>query len=89
VEKIGYGETKRLAAERFCRGDIHGLGRWIGIDGLGKSGRGAHPVATFPLRCAWHIAIEARHSRDDDLFAIRLVHAVANPTSKRHAQGPE
>jgi hypothetical protein len=61
----------------------------VGIDGLGESGGGAHPVAKFPLAVTWLVTIEARHSRHDDLVAIRLVHAVANPTAKRHAQGPQ
>jgi hypothetical protein len=49
----------------------------MGIDGLGVRRGRAHFLAALPLRRRRHIAIEARHPRDDDLVTIGLVHAIA------------
>jgi hypothetical protein len=89
VQKIGYRQSKRLAAERFRRRHVDRLGCWMGIDGLGEGRCCAHLRASIPLRCARHIAFETRDPRDDDLGAIGLVHAVADPTAQCHAHGPE
>ena len=89
AQKIGDRQSKRLAAEGLGGRDIHRLGRRISIDSVGESGRGAHPVATVPLCCAWHITFEARDPGNDDPGAIRLVNAVAQAAANRRDHGPE
>ena len=89
MEKIGYGEAKGLPTRLLRRGDVDRLGRGVGIDRLGESGRGAHPVATIPLRRARHVAVEARHARDNDSVAIGLEHSVTQAPANRHAKATD
>ena len=89
AEKIGYGETKRLAGQLLRRGDIDRLRHRVGIDGLRESGRGTHPVAAFPLRRARYVAVETRHAGDDDFVAIGLIHSITKAPANRHAEATD
>jgi hypothetical protein len=89
VEKIGYSQPERLPAELSRRGDVQRLRRRVRIDGAGKRGRRAHPVAPITLRGTGHIAIEARDPGDDDFVAIGLEHAIAQATAERDGRDAE
>jgi hypothetical protein len=82
MQKIGYSQPEGLAAELLRRGDIDRLGHRVGIDGLRVRGGRAHFLAALLLRRTGLIAVEARHTRDDDFVAIRLVHAIAHPAAE-------
>jgi hypothetical protein len=88
-EKIGYGESKRLASELLRRRHIDGLRHRFCIDGLGERGGRAHFLPPIALRRTWHIAAEPRDPRHDDFVAIRLVYAIAHAAANRHARETE
>ena len=86
AEKIGYGQAKRLATELLRCGNIDRPGGRVGIDRLRIGRRRAHFLPALPLRRTRHVAIEARHTGDDDVFAIHLEYMVAHAAVNRPAQ---
>jgi hypothetical protein len=86
VEKIGYGQAKRLAAELLRCGEIDRFRRRVGIDSPRIGRRRAHFLPALPLRRTRHVAIEARHAGDDDFVAVCLEDMVAHTAVNCHAQ---
>ena len=86
MKKIGYGQVKGLATELLRGGNIDRLCSWVGIDRSRISRRRAHFLPTSPLRRTRHVALEARHARNDNFVAVGLEHMVTQAAANRRAQ---
>ena len=77
-EIVGDGETEGLAVEFPGGDDVQCLRGGIGVDAFGIGGGCLHPIAALALGGGWHIAVETRDARDDDLSAVGLVDDLAD-----------
>jgi hypothetical protein len=86
-EIIADSEAKGLATEFFGGSDIEGFGAGMGVDGLGISGGGFHPVALGALRSGGLVAGKIRDARDYNFAAIGFIDVVAEAAADGANEG--
>ena len=82
-EVVADGEAERVASEFLRDGNVARFGGGVGVDPLSVGGGGLHARALGALGAARHVAVEARHARDDDFASVGFVDAVADAAANR------